>query len=423
VFNRPTYAGFGFGPIQAGLFALEACRSGAFGRLVIAEVDPALVTAVRAAGGRFTVNVAHAERVEAVSVGPVEILDPGVEEDRKRLLDAVAEASEIATAVPSTSFYASESPGSIHRLLARGLERRAGAPSVIYAAENHNRAAELLEEAVLGEVDPRRREDVRQASRFINTVIGKMSRAVIDPIEVEARGLRTMVPGSPRAFLVEAFHHILVAKPRFPPQMPFQRRLTVFVEKDDLLPFEEAKLYGHNAVHALAAYLAGRRGLERLEELSAIPGAVAFLRGALRDEAGAALIHRHRGVDPLFTPEGFAAHAEDLIGRMLNPFLGDPVERVARDPARKLGWNDRFAGALRLALAAGIEPRRLAAGAAAALVYWRPALGEGGRAAPLLTELWREAGPDPLEAAAVAERIEGGLEKLRRDPRESVFEI
>ncbi|MEZ4612253.1 MAG: hypothetical protein R2838_18735 [Caldilineaceae bacterium] len=33
-----------------------------------------------------------------------------------------------------------------------------------------------------------------------------------------------------------------------------------------------------------------------------------------------------------------AAYADDLIARMVNPFLRDGVARVARDPARKLGW-------------------------------------------------------------------------------------
>jgi hypothetical protein len=46
-----TFVGFGFGPIQAGLFLAEAFQlSGAFHRLVVAEVVPAVVAAVRAAG-------------------------------------------------------------------------------------------------------------------------------------------------------------------------------------------------------------------------------------------------------------------------------------------------------------------------------------------------------------------------------------
>jgi mannitol-1-phosphate/altronate dehydrogenase len=47
--------------------------------------------------------------------------------------------------------------------------------------------------------------------------------------------------------------------------------------------------------------------------------------------------------------------------------LRDPVERVIRDPRRKLGWNDRLIGTMRLALDAGVVPHRFARAAAAAL--------------------------------------------------------
>ncbi len=46
--------------------------------------------------------------------------------------------------------------------------------------------------------------------------------------------------------------------------------------------------------------------------------------------------------DPLFTVAGFRASGEDLLARMMNPFLNDTIDRVGRDAPRKLGWNDRF---------------------------------------------------------------------------------
>ena len=91
-----TFVGFGMGPIQAGLFALEAFRSGRFGRIVIAEIVPELVAQIRAADGRFAVNVAHAERIEVSEVGPVEILNPNEAADREVLIEAIAEANEVA---------------------------------------------------------------------------------------------------------------------------------------------------------------------------------------------------------------------------------------------------------------------------------------------------------------------------------------
>ena len=195
------------------------------------------------------------------AVGPVEIRLPASESDRGFLIDAISAAGEIATAVPSVQHYVSEGPGSIHRMLAQGLRRKAesgGPRAVIYAAENHNHAAEILEEAVLGEIPAHERPRVRAHVRFLNTVIGKMSGLVSDPEEIRERGLATVTPRLPRAFLVEAFNRILISRINFGETVPdgaFRRGITIFEEKDNLLPFEEAKLYGHNATHALAAYV------------------------------------------------------------------------------------------------------------------------------------------------------------------------
>jgi mannitol-1-phosphate/altronate dehydrogenase len=90
-------------------------------------------------------------------------------------------------------------------------------------------------------------------------------------------------------------------------------------------------------------------------------------REAFLLESGGALLARHQGIDPLFTPDGYRAYAEDLLERMTNPWLRDQTARVIRDTPRKLGWNDRLIGTMRLALDAGITPWRFALGVAAAL--------------------------------------------------------
>ena len=51
----------------------------------------------------------------------------------------------------------------------------------------------------------------------------------------------------------------------------------------------------------------------------------------------------------------------------MNPFLADPVDRVIRDPVRKLGWEDRLIGAIRLTLQADVEPVELTRAARLAL--------------------------------------------------------
>jgi len=423
-----TFVGFGFGAIQAGLFLYEAYHSRNFGRLVVAEVVPEMVDAVRGGGGRFSVNIAHSDRVEAAEVGPLEIQNPGSELDRRRLVEAIVEAEEISTAVPSVQFYTSPGPGSIHRILAEGLRRKAtegGPRAIVYAAENHNHAAEILEAKVFGEVPENERERVRSRVRFLNTVIGKMSGVVSDADRIRLQGLATITSGGQRAFLVEAFNRILISRIRFEDSgeaPPFERGIKVFEEKDDLLPFEEAKLYGHNATHALAAYVGVMRGVEFIADLSKHRDIMAFLRAAFIQESGESLIRKHPGVDPLFTPEGYREYADDLLRRMVNPFLHDSAERVGRDPRRKLAWDDRLVGTLRVALDQGVQPSRYAFGTAAALaVLDRQVLETDIPVTTWLDPLWETASPDKQEKQRILDLIEEGRARLKAW-RDSGFE-
>jgi mannitol-1-phosphate 5-dehydrogenase len=415
-----TYVGFGFGAIQAGLLLYEAFRSEAFRHLVVAEVLPEVVAAVRQAEGYYTVNIAHPDQVEHAKVGPIDIQDPGLEPDRGRLVHAIAEAEEIGTAIPSVAYYVSEGPGSLHRILADGLREKAahgGPRAVVYTAENHNRAAEILESHVLEEIPEDEREAVRSRVRFLNTVIGKMSGIIADPEEIRTQRLITITPGEERAFLVEAFNRILISKIEFEvgaQETPFRRGIAVFEEKSDLLPFEESKLYGHNATHALAAYLGAIRGVERIADLREIPGILPFLRAAFIEESGEALVRQNVGVDPLFTREGYTKYADDLLERMTNPYLRDTVERVGRDPQRKLGWDDRLIGTIRVALRQGVEPWRYAVGAAAALAVMDPAADADTPAETLLGPIWRETSPEKHEKKSVLDLVDAGRRRLRR---------
>jgi mannitol-1-phosphate 5-dehydrogenase len=364
---RKTFVGIGFGAIQGGLFLYEAFRSGRFNRLVVAEVVPDVVAAVRRAQGCFRVNIATRTGIQVQEVRGVEILNPTVPADARALVAALAEASEIATALPSVDFYQRGEP-TVAALIAEAIRKKLTQnelpPAIVYTAENHNHAAEILQQLCDQHLDEPARAKSRHSVQFLNTVIGKMSGVVTAPEEIKAEGLSCLVEGSSRALLVEEFNRILITQMRLP---GFQRGIEVFIEKPDLLPFEEAKLYGHNAVHALMGYLAARKGYRFMSEAANDPALMKLARDAFLDESGAALIARHHGLDPLFTPAGYQAYADDLLERMTNPYLRDRTERVIRDTPRKLAWDDRLIGTMRLALDAGVTPHRFALGAAAAL--------------------------------------------------------
>lgn len=353
-----TYVGFGFGAIQSGLLLYEAFRSGNFSRLVVAEVVPDVVETVRASNG-YSLNIATRNGIEQYFIDGIEIYNPTVPEDAEKLIQALAEAQEIGTALPSVDFFSRGTP-SVADLLKAAFSKKQEDPklpdAVVYTAENHNHAAEELENAVGLSLTGR--------VQFLNTVVGKMSGVVTDEKQIADDKLVRVSPTAQRAFLVEEFNRILITKIELP---GFRRGIEAFEEKDDLLPFEEVKLYGHNATHALLGYLANEKNCRYMSD---VPKELSDLaHEAFLKESGAALIKKYAGIDPLFTEEGFKAYVDDLMERMLNPWLRDQVERVIRDPQRKLGWNDRLIGTLRLCLSQNVQPTCFASGAKAAIRY------------------------------------------------------
>ncbi len=356
-----VFVGFGFGPIQGGLFVSEAFKSKHFKRIVIAEIDRKLVDSIRSNNGRYAVNIAFHDGIATEQIDGIELLNPSVTSDRKELLYALSQATEIVTSLPSVAFYTT-GKHSAASLIEQGLKTSTARATIIYTAENNNHAAEILEKKVKEKLGI-----LENSVQFLNTVIGKMSQVVTEKTEIAQKKLTPIAPGIDRAFLVERFNRIFVTHCRIE---GFRPGIEVFVEKENLLPFEEAKLYGHNAVHALLAYLGAQKGYHKIAELKKDTEIMQTARKAFLCEAGPALIKKHAHLnDPLFTDIGFKEYAEDLLVRMTNPYLDDPIERAARDPQRKLSINDRIFGTLQLCLEQNIQPINLAKGATAGIRY------------------------------------------------------
>ncbi len=360
--NDKTFVGFGFGPIQSALFLYEAYVSKAFARFVVSEIDVDLVKAIRDNGGRYTINIARKDRVDQYTLEGIEMLNPLDEADREAIIAAVSASDEMATALPSVNIYSAGGENSVASLIGAGLNKRCElVPTIIYAAENNNHAAEILHENLERVTGLGWLESVQ----ILDTVIGKMSGVITEADVIERMGLATITPDIGRAVLVEEFNQILISDVELE---ECDRGIDVFVEKDDLMPFEEAKLYGHNAVHALIGYLAEMKGYNTMAEAGHDDVIMDIARQAFIDESGKALIKRHSMLDePLFTQEGYREYVDDLLERMVNPNLNDLVSRVGRDHIRKLGYDDRLFGTMRIALDNKIEPTNLAMGAAAGI--------------------------------------------------------
>jgi mannitol-1-phosphate 5-dehydrogenase len=418
-YQKHTYVGFGFGAIQPGLLLFEAFRAKAFQRYVVAEILPELVNAMHIANSMYTLNIATLKGVRQMQLGPVELVDVALEDHRMILIDAITEANEIGTAITTFNQYVMDIEGSLHLMLAEGFQRKVfqdGPCCVVYCAENHNHAAEMLQNAVLSEIPASDRDAVIEKVQFLNTVISKMCGIVTDPVVIKRNDLTPMWPTSqiPRALLVEDYDLLLINKVTLP---HFDRGISIFKEKDDLLPFKEAKLFGHNGTHAIAAYIGGFLGVNRITDLASTPEVIAFLRQAFLNEVGTALCRKYAGYDPLFTSEEFAEFVDGILPRMVNPYLLDTVTRVGRDPRRKLGWEDRLVGAIRMCLAYGIKPVHYTFGAAAALVTLNPCIAQTNKVSEALLSIWhpqadKKALKPTTEEMAVIQAVEQGMDRF-----------
>ncbi|MDD3153313.1 MAG: hypothetical protein PHS41_00480 [Victivallaceae bacterium] len=336
-----TFLGIGCGPIQTGIYVAGAAQ-GHFDRIVLADVDTALVKAIRSSGS-ITVNTAGRDAIVSDTYGKIEIYNPSVPEDLEKLTQAASEAIAINTALPAVSFYRFSAPW-----LKAGFDRNPTGLRYVYTSENCTVAASELQKLIGNYPN----------TYFLDTVIGKMSK-------VFASGesdLPVLAPGYAKGHLVEAFSTIYTTDA---PGIEKVGIVNLFAKKD-IYPFEEAKLYGHNASHFLLGILAAEKGCRYMSEAKKYPEVIELTRRALREECAPALCRKFAGVDPYFEQKNYLEWAGELLERMTSDFLADSVDRVIRDLDRKLAWNDRVIGAIRLCLEMKVEPTILARGAALA---------------------------------------------------------
>lgn len=323
----PLLVQFGAGSIGRGFIAQLFCLAG--WEVAFVEVSPGLLSAGLAA-----------ESYKVIEVGPVgeaacfitgfNFVDGG---DFEAVANLVARADLASTAVGLNYLT------SLSGVMAEGLTRR-DSPLDILICENGARADSDLREAILLELAG------RSAPPFgcVRTSIGRM-------VPLPKLG------GSPLDVRVEAYRTLPVDRAAFVGQVPTVGGL---VAKDDFTLVLRQKLYLHNLSHAALAYCGIPKGYET------VPQALADseLRELMREATGEAIeaLARAHGVGPdgqeRVREESWAMLA-DLERRYSNVNLADTLERVARDPIRKLGKDDRLVGAARLCLDQGVEPRSI----------------------------------------------------------------
>jgi mannitol-1-phosphate 5-dehydrogenase len=349
------------GPGKIGCGYLAPLFAQAGWQVVLAARSPEVVGRI-AAAGHFDVRTtgeAAPQRVHAESV-----LIGGEDFDR-----AVAGADLVATAVGMSG------PRDLGLPLARALATRGPArPVDVWAVEN-------------ADVGPVLRDAVRSAAAALDVELPPVGFASAIAYAAVTRGdWRTSQRASGPEFVVDDCKRLRVNARPLVRALPALPGVGATRRYEDLL---RDKRFVFGAGHALCAYLGLRRGHRFIHEAVRDPLLLPLITSSL--DASRAVLG-DVGADASGTVEA-------ILDRYANSGLRDPLQRVARDPMRKLGPEGPLVGPTRLITeATGRVPAGFAAGIAAALRLRQP----GDRQARALTQLIARGG-----AAGVLEDVCG----------------
>lgn len=135
---------------------------------------------------------------------------------------------------------------------------------------------------------------------------------------------------------------------------------------EDLEPYIERKLFSVNTGHATVAYTGANAGYKTIDEAIGHQEVLDQLRAVLA-ETGSLLIAKWG-----FDQEQHQAYINKIVGRFENPHISDSIDRVARTPIRKLGYDERFIRPIRELKARGLGYMHLVEVVAMILKYNDP---------------------------------------------------
>lgn len=301
--------------------------------VVFVDVVPQIIDGINRDGCYPHLTVSNAGRIKT-SVGPARAINS---EDIQQVIEAVSHADILATAVGAGALAKIAEP------LARGLARRHEInrlPVNILLCENLHAAATYMKDQLSLHLEDSIRDQVLERVGLLETSIGRM-------IPVPSAELHAIHPA---AVSVEPYKYLPFDVAAVKGTLP---KITGLIG-DPTVPFSyytDRKLYLHNLGHCLCAYLGELNRDTYIADAINQPAIRNPVRSAMLESAVALAVKYGRPIG------GLIDHADNLLARFGNHGLRDTVERVGRDPERKLAPGDRFWGAYALAVETG-TPRR-----------------------------------------------------------------
>lgn len=236
--------------------------------------------------------------------------------------------------------------------IAKGLSARLSiknaAPLNIIACENMVRGSTFLKQQVLQYLPNELQAQVEQQVGFVDSAVDRIVPPVNAPND------------QPLLVTVEEFSEWIVDETQFKGTIP---AIAGMEKTDNLMAFIERKLFTLNTGHAVTAYVGKYQGYQFIRQAIEDEKIYHFVKSVMQ-ESGAVLIKRYA-----FDPNTHQAYIEKILKRFANPYLQDDVDRVGREPLRKLSPNDRLIKPLLGTLEYGLSHEYLIQAIAVALLY------------------------------------------------------
>ena len=363
---------FGAGNIGRGFVGLILHRAGY--QVVFADVVDQLID---------TLNRTPSYQVKEVGLDSSEERVDGYRAinsrgDEPAVIDEIASADVVTTAVGPTVLRF------VAPVIAAGLRKRPGGATrlAVMACENAINATDVLAEHIRSQVPDAEWPAVAARAVFANTAVDR-----IVPAQSAEEGLDVTV---------ETYFEWAIERPPFGGDEPSIPDATWV---DDLAPYIERKLFTVNTGHATTAYHGFARGIRKLSDALADDAVRAAVEGVL-GETKQLLVAKHD-----FGDEAQQAYVDKILQRFANPYLPDTVDRVGRQPLRKLSRSERLIGPAAELAERGIRPRHLVATVEAALSFDVPDDPESVELQQLLRTLTAEEATDRITGLKPADTL------------------
>ncbi|AGP42457.1 mannitol-1-phosphate 5-dehydrogenase [Serratia sp. TSA_7] len=329
---------FGAGNIGRGF--IGKLLADAHAELTFADVNQTVLDLLNSRKSYQVHVVGEQARVE--SVNNVSAVNSGSEE----AVALIAEADIVTTAVGPQIL--AKIAGTVAKGLIKRHQQGNTQPLNIIACENMVRGTSQLKQHVFDALPQDEQAWVEQHIGFVDSAVDR----IVPPAEAGSN--------DPLEVTVETFSEWIVDQTQFKGQ---PLAIAGMELTDNLMAFVERKLFTLNTGHAITAYLGQQAGLLTIRDAILDSAIRRVVKGAM-EESGAVLIKRYG-----FDADKHAAYIDKILSRFENPYLHDDVERVGRQPLRKLSAGDRLIKPLLGTLEYGLPHDNLIQGIAAAMSY------------------------------------------------------